>query len=327
MGRHHAVEQFQRSGHLMGGMMTTKRLLTTIPFRVSPMLATLVGEPFARPNWVFEEKYDGVRILAYKEGSRVMLVSRNGIDRTARYREIAAAVKELSAKSLLLDGEVVVFDVKGISRFQLLQQGNGRPHYALFDCLYLNGKDLRTQALCLRRAALERSVTRADVLRLSARLAADGLKAFQIASQRGLEGIVGKNLGSPYIQKRSTEWLKVKVHKQEEFVVGGYTEPSGSRQHFGALLLGIYSGNQLQYAGKLGTGFDEKTLALLHRKFRNLIRSRSPFASDVHERAVTFLSPQLIVQVSFTEWTKDGKLRHPVYLGLRDDKNPKQVVR
>jgi bifunctional non-homologous end joining protein LigD len=302
-------------------------MTNTIPFRVSPMLATLVDAPFARPNWVFEEKYDGVRILAYKEGSGVWLISRNAVDRTARYPEIAAAIGRLKPQTLLLDGEVVAFDAKHVSRFQLLQQGKGRPQYAVFDCLYANGHDLRKEALSLRRATLERMVKPSDLLLLSARLAADGLKAFHMAKRRGLEGIVGKNLSSIYVERRSTEWLKVKVHQEDEFVIGGFTQPTGSRQHFGALLLGVYSGNQLRYVGKVGTGFDEKTLASLHRKFQPLIRAKPPFASEVRERGATFLSPQLIAQVSFTEWTKDGKLRHPVFLGLRDDKKAKEVVR
>jgi bifunctional non-homologous end joining protein LigD len=302
-------------------------MTNTIPFRVSPMLATLVDAPFARPNWVFEEKYDGVRILAYKERSGVSLISRNAVDRTARYPEIAAAIGRLKPQTLLLDGEVVAFDAKNVSRFQLLQQGKGRPQYAVFDCLYANGHDLRKEALSLRRATLERMVKPSDLLLWAARLAADGLKAFQIAKRRGLEGIVGKNQSSIYVERRSTEWLKVKVHQEDEFVIGGFTQPTGSRQHFGALLLGVYSGNQLRYVGKVGTGFDRETLASLYRKFQRLIRAKSPFASEVRERRATFLSPQLVAQVSFTEWTKDGKLRHPVFLGLRDDKKAKEVIR
>lgn len=291
------------------------------------MLATLVDKPFTKADWVFEEKYDGVRILAYKEGPKVTLMSRNAIDRTARYPEIAAAIKKLSPTTLLLDGEIVVFDAKEVSRFQLLQQGQGQPQYTIFDCLYLNGKDLRKQALSVRRKALESVMKPSALLRLSARLSPDGLEAFQIASRRALEGIVGKDLASPYAERRSADWLKVKVHHEDEFVIGGFTKPTGSRQHVGALLLGVYSRGKLLYVGKVGTGFDEKTLAVLYRKFRELKRATSPFSSEVRERRATFLAPKLVAQVSFTEWTKDGKLRHPVYLGLRDDKDPKEVVR
>jgi bifunctional non-homologous end joining protein LigD len=290
------------------------------------MLATLVDAPFKNSNWVFEEKYDGVRILAYKEGSQVSLISRNAINRTARYPEIAAAIGHLKSETLALDGEIVVFDAKNVSRFQLLQQGKGRPQYAIFDCLYADGKDLRNEPLSNRRAALEHVVTPSSTLRLSARLASDGVKAFQIASRRGYEGVVAKNLSSAYVQGRSREWLKVKVHQEDEFVIGGFTEPTGSRKHFGALMLGVYSQGHLRYAGKVGTGFDERTLDSLYRKFHRLIREKSPFSPDVRERGATFLSPRLVAQVSFTERTSDGKLRHPVYLGLRDDKSAKEVV-
>jgi bifunctional non-homologous end joining protein LigD len=298
-----------------------------IPFRISPMLATLVPEPFNKPNWIYEEKYDGVRMLAYKEGSRVTLMSRNAIDRTARYPAIAAAVAQLKPKTLLLDGEVVVFNKKNVSSFQALQQGSGHPSYAVFDCLYCNRRDLRKEPLSERRAVLETVVIRQPTLLLSAKLAANGLKAFQLATKRGFEGLVAKNLSSRYVERRSSDWLKVKVHQEDEFIIGGFTRPSGSRQYFGALLLGVYSGKQPTYVGKVGTGFDDKTLASLYKKFRPLIRARSPFASDVRERGATFLAPKLIAQISFTEWTRDGKLRHPVFLGLRDDKRPEEVVR
>jgi bifunctional non-homologous end joining protein LigD len=266
-------------------------------------------------------------MLAYKEGTRVTLISRNSIDRTARYPEIAAAIQKLKPKTLCIDGEVVVFDAKDISRFQLLQQGKGRPQYAVFDCLYSDEGDLRKKALSQRRAALERIVKPSARLRLSAVLSDDGLKAFQIASKRGFEGVVCKNLASIYVEKRSKEWLKVKVHQEDEFVIGGFTQPTGSRQYFGALLLGVYSRNKLLYAGKVGTGFDTEMLASLYRRFKPLVRSKSPFASEVRERDATFLAPKLVAQLSFTEWTKDGKLRHPVYLGLRDDKKPTEVTR
>jgi bifunctional non-homologous end joining protein LigD len=306
--------------------VANEKPMNKVPFRISPMLATLADAPFSRPNWIHEEKYDGVRILAYKEGPRVSLISRNAIDRTARYPEIAAAVASLKARTIALDGEVVVFDARNVSRFQLLQQGEGRRKYAVFDVLYANGGDLRKSPLSARRDALERLVQPSSSLLLSERLAHDGLKAFQLASRRGFEGIMAKNLSSPYVEGRSAQWLKVKVHQEDEFVIGGFTKPSGSRNYFGALLLGVYSHGQLRYAGKVGTGFDEKTLESLYRKFSGLVRVKSPFSTEVQERGATFLSPHLVAQISFTEQTKDGKLRHPVFLGLRDDKSPKEVV-
>jgi bifunctional non-homologous end joining protein LigD len=290
------------------------------------MLATLAEEPFTRPNWIFEEKYDGVRMWAYKEGKQVTLISRNGIDRTARYPTIANAVKMLKTATLALDGEIIASDAKKVSRFQYLQQGKGNLQFAVFDVAYANGKDLRREPLSARRVALERLIEPSDLLILSARLAADGIKAFKIASKRGLEGIIAKNLSSFYVEGRSREWVKVKIHKEDEFVIGGFTQPGGSRSYFGALLIGAYSEGKLTFMGKVGTGFDEKTLQSLHRSFKPLIEAKSPFSTDVRERGATFLSPKLVAQISYTEQTSDGKLRHPVYLGLRDDKSPKEVI-
>ncbi len=290
------------------------------------MLATLVAAPFDRPAWVYEEKYDGDRILAYKEGSRVRLLSRNGKDRTERFPSVARAIADLDARTLLLDGEVVVLDGRGVSRFQLLQRTRGEPVYAVFDCLFRDGQDLRGKPLSQRRAVLERSLSRAGpALMPSRRLATDGFEAFRVAKSRGYEGLVAKDLSSPYRQARSTKWLKVKVHQEEEFIVCGYTKPSGTRQHFGALLLGAYTGDELHYVGKVGTGFDGPTLAALYRRFQPLVRANPALVDPPRERGAIFLAPKLIAQISFQEHTADGKLRQPVFLGLRDDKSPREV--
>ena len=291
------------------------------------MLATLVGAPFNNSNWIYEEKYDGVRMLAYKEGAKVTLISRNAIDRTDRYPKIAEAIARLKPDTLVLDGEIVIFDSKKVSRFQFLQQGDGMPVYALFDCVYRDGEDLRKAPLSDRRIALERSVKPSASLILSARLDADGVKAFGIAKRKGFEGLIAKDLSSKYIAGRSPSWLKVKVRKEDEFVIGGFTAPRGARHFFGALLLGVYSRGKLEYVGKVGTGFDEETLKSLHKKFGTLKRTNSPFASALREKDSTFIAPRLVAQIGYTEWTGDGKLRHPVYLGLRDDKEPKDVKR
>jgi bifunctional non-homologous end joining protein LigD len=296
-----------------------------IPFRLSPMLATLIDAPFKKPDWVFEEKYDGVRILAYKEGTHVTLLTRNGIDRSRDYASIAEAIAQLKPKTILLDGEVIVVDKKGVSRFQLLQRGMGRPQYVVFDCVYADGKDLRMQPLRARREVLERLMEPTFILLLANRLSPNGLEAFEIASRRGFEGIVGKHATSPYVSGRSRDWLKVKVHQEEEFVIGGFTKPTGSRKYFGALLLGAYSGEKLRYVGKVGTGFGEKTLSQLHRKFQGLVTNKSPFSLPVKEKGVTFLRPKLVAQISFSEWTTDCRLRQPVFLGLRDDKDSREV--
>jgi len=296
-----------------------------IPFRVKPMLATLVRKPFHQPGWIYEEKYDGYRIVAYKEGDRVALVSRNGNDRTATYPSVARAIQQLSLRTILLDGEVVAFDSHGISRFQLLQEGSAATSYAVFDCLYSSGGDLRNEPLTTRRAAVESALDNVKGLMISRRLPDNGLEAYKIAKKKGYEGIVAKDLSSPYIEGRSAKWLKVKVHQEEEMVIGGFTKPEGSRDHFGALLLGAYENGKLRYVGKVGTGFNENTLASLHRKFKPLVRPKPAFVDPPREKDVTYLRPKLVAQISFQEWTADRKLRQPVFLGLRDDKRPEEV--
>jgi bifunctional non-homologous end joining protein LigD len=254
-------------------------------------------------------------------GSKVTLLSRNDKNRTGGFPGIVATIRSLPASTLLLDGEVVALDRHKISRFQALQRG-GRARYAVFDCLFLNGKDLRRETLTTRRAALEKEIPESHALILSRRLAANGFKAFQIAKKRGFEGFVAKRLESVYVEGRSRDWSKVKVNQEDEFIIVGYTEPAGSREHFGALLLGAYKGRTLQYVGKVGTGFDRKNLTSLYRQFQPLRRKNA--AIENLPRG-TFLFPKLVAQISYTELTKDGKLRHPVFLGLRDDKDAKDV--
>lgn len=291
------------------------------------MLATLVAEPFHRDGWVYEEKYDGYRILAYKEGSSVRLESRNLKDRTDTFPSVAEAVGRLKDRSLLLDGEVVSFDRRRVSRFQLLQRGDAPHVFAVFDCLYRAGRDLRRQALAARRGELEAAVAGrgSPSLLLSRRLAKNGLAAYRIARRRGFEGLVAKDAASPYEERRSTRWLKVKVHQEEEFVIGGFTAPRGSRSHLGALLLGAYRGRELRFVGKVGAGFSEKSLAELARLLRPIVRAKPAFANPPREKAATWLEPRLVAQVAFQEWTADGKLRQPVFLGIRDDKDPREV--
>ena len=294
------------------------------------MLATLVDEPFARAGWVNEEKYDGYRALAYKRGKRVRLWSRNAIDRSADFPEIVAALGRRPG-DFVLDGEIVAFDEKGVSRFQRLQRrelGERTPLvYVVFDCLEADGEPLCSRPLSERRRAMEAIVpSRVGVLLRSRRLSADGLEAFAEAGRRGWEGIVAKSEDSRYEPGcRSRWWLKVKVRKESEFVVGGYTDPAGSRSHFGALLVGLFDGAQLRYAGKVGTGYTEKSLADLAKRFAPLRTDASPFSERPKEKGAHWLQPKLVAQVGFSEWTDDGKLRHPTFLGLRSDKAARDV--
>ena len=300
----------------------------SIPFRVQPMLATLGREPFNRKGWVFEEKYDGYRITAYKEGRKVQLISRNAIDRASHYPVVAEAIRALRPATLVLDGEVVVFDPKNISRFQLLQRGSVDSVFVAFDCLFVNGRDLRREPLSARRAELEQVLaprSRSPVLMVSKRLAADGLAAYKIAARKGFEGLIAKDLSSLYVESRSNHWLKVKIHQEDEFVIGGFTKPEGSRKYFGSLLLGVYAEGKLHYVGKVGTGFDEELLASLYRKMQPLVTKTSPFADWPREKNVSFLNPRLVAQVSYSEITSDVKVRQAVFLGLRDDKSAKDI--
>jgi bifunctional non-homologous end joining protein LigD len=300
-----------------------------VPFRVRPMLATLVDAPVDRPGWIAEEKYDGIRLIAYKEGRAVSLITRNDIDRAADFPGVTAAIARLPAPTLVLDGEVVIFDESRVSRFTLIQRRDGarEPVYVAFDCLYARGHDLRRRPLRERRERLEHEVHPAGALAIARRLPGTGSEAYEAARRLGLEGIILKDESSPYEEgTRSRAWLKVKLRNEEEFVIGGYTAPAGARSHFGALLVGAWDGDRLRYAGKVGTGFTERTLADLMRRFRPLVRPTSPFAERVPERGATWLEPTLVAQLAFTERTRDGKLRHPTFLGLREDKTAREVV-
>ena len=298
--------------------------------RVQPMLATLVKEPFDQPGWVYEEKYDGYRILAYKEGRRVTLLSRNAKDRTAHFDAVAQAMSVLPYETLLLDGEVVAFDGHGVSRFQLLQNLADKPRYAVFDCLYMDGRDLRKEPFRLRRKELEKvlrkPVGKQPTLFISARLAEDGLKAYEIAKRKGFEGVVAKDESSLDVEGRSMQWLKFKVKQEDEFIIAGYTAPAGAREHFGALLLAAHDGDRLKYVGKVGTGFSRQTLGQLYRKFQSLVRQKAPVVDPPRERDITWLAPRLVAQIAYEEWTDDHKLRQPVFLGLRDDKSAEEVT-
>lgn len=295
-----------------------------IPFRVKPMLPTLVSKPFNKPGWIYEEKYDGYRILAYKEGDKATLLSRNGNDRMAAYPEVADSVAALPDRTLLLDGEIIAFDKRRISRFQLLQEAKAAPLCAVFDCLYRNRCDLRAKPLRVRRGVMEEAIRGSKHLFPSHRMNSNGVIAFREAKAKGYEGIVAKDLDSPYIEGRTRRWLKFKVHQEDEFVIAGYTPPRGSRKHFGALLLGAYHQGQLQYVGKVGTGFNREILGSLFQKFQLLVRKETALIDPPRMKGVTYLAPRLVAQIAYQELTAEKKLRQPVFLGLRNDKSAKQ---
>jgi bifunctional non-homologous end joining protein LigD len=296
------------------------------------MLATLSKEPVVGPDWVFEEKYDGIRAVAEKKKDRVKLSSRTGQDLTAGFAEVVEAIRALPDDGLVLDGELVMFDSQGVSRFQLLQRrGIGqrtRPVYVVFDVLRSKGRDLMRARLEKRRARLLAVVPkRAGVLMPSRQLRGDGAAALTTAREKGWEGVIAKQRGSAYEPgKRSRAWRKVKVRGESEFVIGGYTAPRGARSEFGALLVGMFDGPKLRYVGKVGTGYAQDTLRDLGAKLRKRATTRVPFDPAPRTPDATWVRPDLVAQLAYQEWTADGKLRQPAFLGLRTDKKPKEVT-
>jgi len=317
------------------------------PHFVEPMKAQLVSQLPKGKEWLYEVKFDGVRALALKQASHLSLISRSGKDLGAKYSSIIEAVSSIPAEEAVLDGEVVAVDAEGRSAFQLLQsfQTTGskpRLFYYVFDMLQLDGKSLLALPLWQRKA-LAKKLTE-DVhpqLRFSDSIRADSARLVKAMQARGLEGLVGKKRDSTYEPgRRSGAWIKFKWTNEQEFVIGGYTRPQGARSHFGAILVGYYEGDELRFASKVGTGFNETTLRLLYTEFQKLASKECPFTdlpeqrsastgglSRAEMRRCTWVRPKLVCQVRFAEWTRDGHLRQPAYLGLREDKDPCSVVR
>ncbi|HEV8229913.1 MAG TPA: non-homologous end-joining DNA ligase [Candidatus Limnocylindria bacterium] len=299
---------------------------------IDPMLATLSKELVTGREWVYEEKYDGIRAIGYRDGDRVRLLSRTRQDLTAGFIGIADALRGLPDRDLVLDGEIVVFDSEGVSRFQLLQRRGVDPrtrlYYAVFDCLRSRGRDLLRRPLEERRARLiELIPKRTHPLMPSRRLPRDGEKALAAARTKGWEGIIAKIADSPYEPgTRSRAWLKIKVRGESEFVIGGYTPPAGARTDFGALLVGLYDRGRLRYTGKVGTGYTQETLRDLGAKLRRLRTARSPFDPPPRIRDAVWVKPRLVAQLAYAEWTADAKLRQPAFLGLRTDKQAEECT-
>ena len=314
-----------------------------MPSVTQPMLATLVDAPFDDRDWLFEIKWDGYRALCKVDASGTLsLTSRNGLDFLKQFGELEDLAGAFASVPILVDGEIVSLDEKGRSSFQRLQGSFNRYRpsarsssaheypltFVAFDCLYADGKDLRRLPLEERKTILERLIADPAKVMYSKHVVGNGLALFEQAQRQQLEGIIGKKRDSTYQERRSREWVKIKAQLVQECVIGGYTEPRGSRKGFGSLLLGLYSQNDLHYAGHVGTGFDEKMLAELYKKLRSIEIKRSPFAGPVQSNTPAhWVKPQLVAQVRFTEWTRDQLMRHPAFLGLRLDKDPKTCVR
>ena len=285
-----------------------------------------------------EIKFDGYRMLCQINAGKVHFISRNGKDWTRNFAELSREAGELPVDNAILDGEVVVVEPDGRTSFQALQNafetGQAPFLFYVFDLLYLNGLDLRDAAIEDRKSVLRAVIPEGDEgpFKFSDHVIGNGATLFAEAARLKLEGIVSKRLGRPYTGRRSPDWLKVKCSMREEFVIGGFTKPGGGRKYFGALAIGYYDREgDFIYAGRVGTGFNEATLASLHAKFKDLIQKESPFknlsGSTGQAKGVTWLKPTLIAQVEFSNWTDDGQLRHPSFQGLREDKKAKDIVR
>ena len=315
---------------------------------IEPMKAKLVEKPPAAGDWIYELKFDGIRLIAVKGDKKVSLLSRNQNDLSARFPEIVHAIQNLPARECVVDGEVVALDEEGRSSFQLLQareiEGRKSPvYFYAFDLLQLDGKSLVGLPLQARKSVLEKLCADVgDPIRYSGAIGGDAKRLLEEVKRRGLEGIIGKQRNSVYEPgRRSGEWIKLKCVEQQEFVIGGYTPPQGARKHFGAILVGYYENKKLVFAGKVGTGFTTKSLAMLYKKFRAEERPDCPFVDLPSKqngqwvqgitpsmmRKMHWVNPVFVCEIKFAEWTRDRKLRAPVFLGLREDKRAADVVR
>jgi bifunctional non-homologous end joining protein LigD len=312
---------------------------TPQPAWIDAMLATLTNRRFSDPNWIFETKLDGERCLAFKRGSTVRLLSRNRQTLNNTYPEVAEALERAGTHDVVIDGEIVAFEGNRTS-FEKLQgrigikdpeaaRRSGIPvFYYVFDLIHVDGYDITRVGLNLRKGLLRKALEFRGPVRFEAHRNTEGEAYYREACAAGLEGVIAKRRDSEYSPgKRSPDWLKFKCVNEQEFVVGGFTDPAGSRVGFGALLVGYYERGKLRYAGKVGTGFDTPTLLNLRRKLDARKMSRSPFADEVKEKGAHWVKPELVAQIGFSEWTRDGKLRHPRFLGLRSDKAATDVVR
>ncbi|MFT3741929.1 MAG: DNA ligase D [Gammaproteobacteria bacterium] len=305
---------------------------TAILKPITPMLASLIDKPFDHPDWLFEIKWDGYRILAYCDGKHVTLLTRNQKEATERFAAVATELKK-RALEVVLDGEMVVLDEKGLPSFQKMQifqtEGKGQLVYYIFDCLWLNGHDLRDLPLKQRKILLREVIRESDLIKISEPIMAEGKAFFKVAKSHHLEGIIGKQIDSTYQTGiRSREWVKIKIRLEQEAVICGYTAPRGSRKGLGALILGVYKRGQLHYVGHTGTGFTQQSIAALKPRLDKLKQRECPFdLMPPTNNAVTWIKPQLVCQIVFQEWTKDGVMRQPAFLGLREDKLARSVQR
>ena len=317
----------------------TERLKqASMPDWTAPMLATLTDERFSSPDWLYERKLDGERCLVFRDADGARLLSRNKKELNDTYPELIEPLENACDRPFIADGEIVAFD-GNVTSFSRLQQRIGitDPEEAratgvavvlyLFDLLYLDDSLVDELPLRRRKAILRSQLAFDDPLRFTAHRNEDGETFFDEACRKGWEGLIAKRADAPYHHSRSRDWLKFKCVNQQELVIVGFTDPQGERHGFGALLLGYYEDDELRYAGKVGTGFDDETLTNLHAKLEKRERETSPLADAPEDDSIHWVRPELVAEIGFTEWTGDGRLRHPRFLGLRDDKPATQVHR
>jgi DNA ligase D-like protein (predicted ligase) len=297
---------------------------------MQPMLATLTERRFSDPEWIFETKFDGIRLIAVRSKADVRLYSRTKQDMSGRFPGVVDALRRQDGPDFVIDGEVVAFEGNRTSFARLQQSMRKRVaiFYYVFDVMQVGRYDVTELALRDRKRLLQRLLAFEGPLRWAAHRNAAGERAYREACRKGLEGVIAKRADSPYVHGRSPSWLKFKCVNEQEFVIGGFTDPKGSRKGFGALLIGYYEDGALRYAGKVGTGFDDDTLERLTKMLRARGRVDPAFGKGALPRKdAHWVQPELVAEVGFTEWTGDGSLRHPRFLGLRTDKRPEEVVR
>ena len=306
--------------------------LAPMPHNIKPMLATLTNKPFEHPDWFFEMKWDGYRAIAEISNGDVRLYSRNGISFDKKFSPVFEALKTFHMEAVL-DGEIVVVDQQGRPDFQTLQDYQKSPKghlvYYVFDLLYLQGHDLTALPLSIRKALLKKILSSSPNVKISDHIAVDGVSFFKVVKDAGLEGIIAKLAASLYhAGKRSGQWLKIKTHLTQEAVIAGFTEPRGSRNDFGALVLGVFEGKELVFIGHTGGGFNTGTLKEIRAKLNPLIRRKCPFKTEPRTNTpVTWVKPVLVCEVVFRGWTGEGLMRQPVFSRLREDKDASDVVR
>ncbi|EKE21245.1 MAG: hypothetical protein ACD_7C00303G0002 [uncultured bacterium] len=309
--------------------MKEKLKIKSQPLFIRPELATRSEKYFSDKDWIYEEKFDGIRCLAVKKNEEVTLFSRNKNKLNETYPELVEEFKKQKTKNFMLDGEIVAFE-KGKTSFSKLQQVKRKKikvYIYVFDLLFFEKFDLRNQKLIDRKKILKQKFKFSNAFRYTTHIDKNGEAYYKKACKKGWEGIIAKNKDSKYLSKRTRDWLKFKCSKRQEFVIAGYTDPQGSRVGFGSLLIGYFDKKRFKFAGKAGTGYDTEFLKEFSKKLKKIETKKTPFKEKISHKNKHFVQLKYVADVGFSQWTKDGKLRHPRYIGLRSDKSPKEVVR